>query len=83
MNQSGEKIPKDGMKRFVTVEHYNGDILVFTEEDDYAAAINDGDTAEWIWQFASNKEEAIRHHYKKHDEWSDDMNAGRPEKRTY
>lgn len=71
------------MNRYVTVETYGGNIHAFTEQDDYKGAINDDDTADWIWQFAESKEQAIAQHQAKQDLWSADMDAGRPERPTY
>ena len=69
--------------RFVTVESYSGVIVAYTENELYQQAIDDGETAEWIWQFAKDKATAIAQHYDKHDKWAADMNAGREEQVTY
>lgn len=67
--------------RFVTVENYDGAIKAFTEQEDYAAAIDSA--ACWVWQFANNSEQAVKQHAEKHALWEADIEAGRQEKDTY
>lgn len=69
--------------RFVTVESYDGTIKAFTEQGNYAAAINDGDAACWVWQFADTSEQAVKQHAEKHALWEADIKAGHQEKDTY
>lgn len=57
------------MKRFLTVATCEA-IHVFTESDDYKAALNDLDWNEYVWQFADSRYQAIRQHNDKHDEWA-------------
>jgi hypothetical protein len=71
------------MKRFCTLETYGGEIKAFSESEFSPELINDESVAEWVWQRAETKEQAIAQHTQKHDEWVDDVNAGRPEKDTY
>ena len=71
------------MQRFMTVETYAGDITVHPDGCDSAAIIAGADVAEWIWQVADTPEQATAQHYDKHDEWRDDIDAGRNEKDTY
>lgn len=38
---------------------------------------------EWVWQFATSKEQAISNHYAKHDLCMQSQDAGLPELHTY
>jgi hypothetical protein len=62
------------MQRFLTVEKYNGNILVFKEEDGeiYRDAVNKEDTANWVWQFANSVEQARKQHIQKMDDFEAD-----------
>ena len=53
------------LKRYVSIEQYDGTIKVLTEEDNFADAINDGDTACWVWQFADSAKQAKEQHFEK------------------
>lgn len=70
------------MQRFMTVETYAGEITAYTEEN-HKGKLDNADVAEWVWQFADTPEQAEAQHYDKHDEWRDDIDAGRDEKDTY
>lgn len=41
------------------------------------------DISEWICHYAESPEQAICQHFSKHDEWSEDMQSGKPEKKVY
>ena len=69
--------------RFITIETYRGGVTAYTENEDWRTAINDDDVAEWVWQFADNREQAVAQHDKKQDEGRADMDAGREQKDTY
>jgi len=69
------------MNRYLTTADCADIVLVFTESDDYKTAIDNAQ--EWVWQYAPDKETARKQHFDKHDQWSADQQAGRPEKRTY
>ena len=75
------------MNRYLTTEPMDNagfndaTIAVFTEQDDWKAAIENAHC--WVWQFADSPEQAIEQHIAKHEEWERDVDAGRPEKETY
>jgi len=65
------------MKRFLTTYELETDrIRVFTEQDDYRAAIEAA--SDWVWQWATSHLMAISQHHDKVDEWEAD-----PTKDTY
>lgn len=72
-------------RRFVTFTTYdNEDPQAMTEaEFNVARFATDVDWADYVWQFAESKEQAIAQHDAKLDEYQADINAGRAEKRTY
>jgi hypothetical protein len=53
-------------------------VEVFTEQDDYKTALARPDVADWVWQWASDKQTAINQHLGKLDEWEVD-----PTRETY
>ncbi|MBL4795775.1 MAG: hypothetical protein JKY50_00015 [Oleispira sp.] len=71
------------MKRFVTYETYCGETVALTEDefslipnlDDHA---HPKEIADWVWQWAKGKEQAIKQHVTKVDEWQ-----ANPNKETY
>lgn len=71
------------MKRFITIERYDGTVTAHQQGEDYAAILADEDVACWVWQYADNAEAAIAAHPEKHAAWEADMEAGRPEQETY
>ena len=71
------------MKRFITIENYDGTIEALTENDNYKELLEHPDCAGWVWQFAENAEQAKNQHYIKHDQWDADMQSGREPKDTY
>lgn len=60
------------MNTYVTVEYYNGEVVAYSPNDNYAEAINHKDTADWVWQYADSKEQAVSQHIEKLDEWEKD-----------
>jgi len=66
------------MNRYLTIEHYDGKMKVLTESDDYQAALNNDAVADWVWQFAESKQDAIYQHASKVDQWQ-----ANPNKTTY
>lgn len=71
------------MNRYITMETYAGDIFAYTEDEDWSTALENDDVAEWVWQYAPDKLQAIGQHYAKHDEWLADIDAGIYDKATY
>lgn len=71
------------MKRYLTIENYDGSIAAYPESDTPPDWLKNLDVAEWVWQFAESVKHAISQHHEKHDQWAADMDAGRPEKNTY
>jgi len=72
------------MKRFLTVETYEGTIEAFSESDHEAKkAVNSDGVAAWVWQFAESKEQAVNQHHIKHDLYDADAQLGREIKETY
>ena len=71
------------MNRYLTIEHYTGEVFCLTETDDFESAVNDENAADWIWQFADSPAQAIEQHPRKVDLWQADVSAGRRERRTY
>ena len=65
-------------QRFLTIDTYQNGTLAFAESDNWQAALGNDDVADWVWQFADSKEQAIAQHAVKHDEWEAD-----PLKETY
>ena len=64
-------------KRFLTTDELESDrIRVFTEQDDYKAAIEVA--SEWVWQWATSHLMAMNQHHEKMDAWEAD-----PDKETY
>lgn len=71
------------MPRFVTYETNCGDVVALTEAefkgvpslDDHAAPKT---IADWVWQLADTKDQAISQHSSKVDAWEAD-----PSKKTY
>ena len=55
------------MKRFLTVEKYDGSLVVMTEADNYKKEIDSEDTACWVWQFADSEDQANNQHIAKCD----------------
>ena len=72
------------MERFITIEEYDGTIHAFNEhEKEWKKELSKDKWAEYVWQFAKDKATAIKQHYKKHDEWAEDVNNDRAIKDTY
>ena len=71
------------MKRFVTyIDDRDTDTVLCMSESDFkqnsAASAIISDSAEYVWQFANSKEQAISQHFAKHDAWRQN-----PEMATY
>ena len=72
------------MKRFCTVEDYDGTITAYREQQQ--DAIDEHivkKAAAWVWQFAESTKQAVEQHHAKHQQWETDMDAGLDEKETY
>ncbi len=48
--------------RFLTVESNTGVIKAYTERELFQQAIDDPETATWVWRFAPDKSTAIKQH---------------------
>ena len=59
------------------------DVVAYHESEGWQSYIDCGAWHEYVWQYAENKEQAIRQHDTKWMEWRDHWNSGRPEKDTY
>jgi len=72
------------MNRYRTIGAYDGTIIAQTEAEFEAckdvdrAMDNESGVADWVWQFAESKEQALSQHNKKVDEW-----AANPYQETY
>lgn len=73
------------LQRFVTyIPDFADEVRCLTQEEFHAAkAVNDPEVAsgaweEWVWQMAASKQEAIRQHFTKMDEWHQN-----PDKEVY
>ena len=81
----------NSMERFVTFTLYEPDpdeIFCLSEEEFHNSLAETGegipeDCADFIWQFAPNKETAKTQHFDKLDWREKWLNDGGPEKRTY
>lgn len=70
------------MPRFLTTYNWDDpEAKAFAEHEDWGKAQANAD--DYVWQFAPDKETAIRQHDAKVDAWREDQDAGRPEKYTY
>lgn len=71
------------MKRYCTVESYDGTVTAYTESEACQAAIESADCACWIWQYAESLAQAVEQHHEKHAAWESDQTANKPIKNTY
>ena len=72
------------MKRFISVEDYDGTISAYEESEKTKPLDNMyPDWAEYVWQFADTHEQAISQHYKKFEMFNSDCNEGREPRETY
>lgn len=72
--------------RFCTYEHKDNayePAVMSQAEFDAGGRITVDEADAFVWHFAPDAEAALKQHNAKFDEWSADVEAGRPEKRTY
>ena len=70
--------------RYLTIEMYDGTIVAHEQSsDEWKAAQLDDGVADWVWQFAATKEQAIAQHQDKVDAWQADVDNGIHDKETY
>ena len=74
------------MERYVSYENEVMEIEAMSGKEYHDATAEQVEVVtshEWVWQIADSHEQAIAQHVAKHDEWSDDQQAGRTEKNVY
>ena len=69
--------------RFITYEIISHNTVYAKTESEYKAEGIPEDWDDFVWQFAPDKETAIRQHADKVDDWRNDLNHGREPKATY
>ena len=60
------------MTRFITMQSEDGMIQAFADNENWQQAQDAPYLADWVWQFADSKEQAIAQHEDKIDEWQND-----------
>jgi hypothetical protein len=71
------------MKRYISIEHNDGTILAYSENENWKNALSHEEVACWVWQYSESREDAMANHVSKHEEWESDVNKGEEEKSTY
>ena len=75
------------MNKFMSYEDGNGVISAMSAEE-WRSTKHLSDNGiiglqEWVWQWAKDKATAIRQHEAKHDEWRNDLDAGKMTEKVY
>jgi len=69
--------------KYISIEHYSGAVIAYRHDEDWRTALDHPDAAEWVWQDAGSRGEAIGRHYMAHGLWEQDMASGEPVREVY
>ena len=76
------------LHKYITITLYgcageSDSTFAFRKDEAWRTFLKENDWADYIWQLAPSKAEAIKQHDKKVDQWQNDIDAGRKPKKFY